>query len=141
MEFAKVGAEEFAVAGDDHREGHADEFDSRGFGHGHGVLLSGQDRVIEFGFFGVVSDEVGEVDGNADDLEAVVAVLRLEGLEQRNFAAAGGAPGRPEVDQAMCTLPLGKVTIFTVKVGKCERRVADGVERRRLRRCLLDCAA
>ena len=72
VQFAEIGAEQFAVAGHDHREWHADELDARRFGHGHGILLAGENRVVEFGFLGILGHEVREIDGDADDLETIV---------------------------------------------------------------------
>jgi len=81
-DLADVRADEFAISGNDHREWHTNKFDTRCLGHGHGIFLPYEDRVIELGLFGVRGNLVRKVNRDANYDKAVLALLILEGLSK-----------------------------------------------------------
>ena len=72
------------------------------------ILFADQHRIIDAHLVCVVLYRIAEVYGDADDFHSISGAFMPQGLQQRDFAAAGGTPGRPEVDQQGPSLPLGQ---------------------------------
>jgi len=62
------------------------------------VLLANQQWIADFKSLGELQDLVAVIDGDADHAHTVAGPFGMQGFEQWNFAAAGRAPGGPEVD-------------------------------------------
>ena len=86
VQLAEVRAKEFAFTCHDHRERHRVELEPRLLGHGHGIHLANQDRVVEPGRFCILLHFVHDVHGDADDQDAVIALFGLKLLERRHGA-------------------------------------------------------
>ena len=120
MYFAHVRTEQGAVSGNNHGERQADEADARRLGDRHCVLFADQNRVIKLRFRCVGDDGFRKLNGNADDLEAIRAVLVLKRLQQRNLATTGCTPGCPEVEDAVFAIPFGKLTLVAIQTVELE---------------------
>ena len=83
------------------------------------LRVAHDDRIVDFEFTNEGRDGVGGVvHGDADDLQALRAVLVLQLDEEGSFFAAGRAPGRPEVEQ----------NYFSAIVGERERFAGELLE-------------
>jgi hypothetical protein len=65
-----------------------------------------------------VLHSIAEVDGDADDFDSIRGALVAQGFQQRDFAAAWGAPGGPEVDEQWPSLPLGQCVLHSVAISQ-----------------------
>lgn len=82
------------------------------------ILFADQHRIIDAHLACVVLHSIAEVDGDSDDFDSIRGPLVPQSLQQRDFAAAGGAPSGPEVDQQWPSLPLGKCVLHSVAISQ-----------------------
>jgi hypothetical protein len=98
------------------------------------ILFADQHRIIYAHLACVVPDGITKVDGDADYFDSVRGTVMPQGLQQRDFAAAWGAPGGPEVDQQGPSLPLGQCVFYSVAISQGDVRDVRWNGARRSRR-------
>ena len=82
------------------------------------VLFTDQYRIVDAHLACVLLHGIAEVDGDADDFDASLACSWRSRLQQRDFAAAGLAPGRPEIDHQRPALPFGQGVFGSTWIGQ-----------------------
>lgn len=82
------------------------------------LLLRQQQRIGDAGLMGEFAHPGGVVEGDADDLDALLAPRLVRPLQHRNFTAAGLAPGRPEIDHAQLAAPVVEAMRPLVEAGQ-----------------------
>ncbi len=108
---------DYALAIDEEGDGEAE--DSAVLFAGLGVAH--YDRVIHFELLVEGGDGVrGVVHGDADDLEALRAVLVLQVDEVRDFGATGFAPGGPEIEENYLASVVREFEWRAGELGECE---------------------
>ena len=92
-----------------------------------GILLADQNGIVDLHFLRVREDLIAEVNRDADHLEALIAVLALQLLEQRYLAPARGAPRRPEIDDQRLVGPVLQRAwlVVDIRKGKDRQRVGE----------------
>jgi hypothetical protein len=84
VELARMDAEDAAVPAREDRERQGKDVDAEGGGCGPGLVLTDEDRLVEFTVAGELGDEIGLVDRDTDDLQ--IRPHRLQLLEHRNLS-------------------------------------------------------
>src|ERR1700733_6313400 len=101
-----LGLVQFADEQRDHLPAAVREYGEREYRRGdpkrrggvESVLLADEQRIADLESVGELQHLVAMVHGDPDHARAPTRPFGLQGLEQRYFAAAGGGPGGPEVD-------------------------------------------
>ena len=122
VQLADLHGDDAALCVGEHRE-REHRIDTEGIGCGQPVLLADQQRIVEADLGSVLEDIFAEVDGDAEHLHAARAALIAQLAQQRDLAAAGGAPGRPEVDDERGVLEGRQLA--QRPFGGCQREVGQ----------------
>jgi hypothetical protein len=80
------------------------------------VFLADQSGVVERRFGDKLLYIFSKIDGNADNMQSLGAVLGGHAVQQRNLPLAGAAPGGPEVHHDRFTLPVAHGHRFPFQV-------------------------
>ena len=115
-----MGVDDLAIAIHDYGIGQHTQAVAVVLGDGDALLVAEQDRVIDAHRIHEVFGVLLGVDGDADDGEALVLVLLLQIDEGGDLAAAGRAPGGPEVDHQDLAVPFADMAQLALQILQAE---------------------
>src|SRR4029077_2379668 len=95
-------------------------------------LLADQHRIVDSAVLGILPSRIANIDRNADNFELIYRTFAAQGLQERNFPAAGLAPAGPEIHHQRAALPVGEPMLRAVQPGQCKlwQRLGDLTDRR-----------
>src|SRR5688572_4715749 len=106
VQLADVDGDDPAGRVHERGEGQAQGLDTESPGGIEAILLADQDGVVDRRRLEVTQHVFPKVDGDPDQGDLRPYAVFRKCIEHRYLAAAGGAPGRPEIDHLRLAVPL-----------------------------------